>query len=273
MKNKYIIAIIGLLIVIAGIFAAIAAVNKTLGWHSSSTDIRIIVDGSEKTLQQVIDENLFTGTHSYASISSPPSGGHSADRIWVSVNGVEKTLINALNTTGLYGNKTTLSYAGPSDKSKSYHYATEIEVTICGSKFNLQEAVDSGKIAYYSWVSGPCSAICNNGTRTITCQKVIDGVQVDNACCNPATKPSTTCNPQSCMWGANNSAYGPPRYSVDKSGYWVKDYQCSKCVYGSCDREGGVNAHAGTFCSNPASQWTCCTLISKICNNFIATCK
>jgi hypothetical protein len=262
MKKKVVFAALGLLILIAGIFLVASAVNKAKQWHPDSS-IRLKVDETEKTLQEVISENLFTGSHSYASVSSVNGGEHDASKVWVSVNGNEETLLDALKTTGLYGNQTTTSYSGPEDKSKSYHYADEIEVNICGTAISLQEAIDQGKIAKYSWVEGECSVFCGGGTRTISCQKDIDGTTVSNACCNLATKPSQLCNDQACIW---QMRYPPKGY--------VKDYNCGgHCTYGSCSRDGGINAIINQPCAPSGAEWTCCTVVSGTCFNYAFDCK
>ena len=262
MEKKVIFAVIGLFILIAGIFFVASAVNKAKQWHADSA-IKLKVDGTEKTMQQLISENLFTGTHTYSAVSSVGVGEHSADRVWVSVNGNEKTLLDALKTTGLYGTQATTSYSGPSDKTKSYHYANEIEVNVCGTAISLQEAIDQGKIAVYSWVEGNCSVFCGGGTRTISCKKQIDGTPVSNACCNLATKPSATCNTQDCIWKVR---YSPKPF--------VKDYNCGgKCTYGSCNRDGGLNAVINSPCSPSGAEWACCTVVSGTCYNYVFDCK
>src|SRR4030042_342426 len=119
MKNKRLIYLfIGLIILIAGVFIITAAVDKTKQWHSAATNIKIVIDGSEKTLQQAINEDLFTGSHTYSSPSAIPSGGHKADAIWVSVGGTENNLIQALSSTGICANTPTSSYTGPTDNGK-----------------------------------------------------------------------------------------------------------------------------------------------------------
>src|SRR4030042_4659668 len=196
MKDKRVIYLfLGLLILIAGIFAINAAVDKTKQWHSADNNIKLLMDGSEKTLQSAINESLLVrsysidyedGTsaiieHTFSPSLPSPTSGHNIGAIWISVNGVEKTLLHSLSSPygdSLYGNTPTLSYTGRSDKSKAYHYATEIEVTVCGNKVSLQQAIDGGNFTVYSWVRGTCSASCGGGTRTVSCKKNIGGVQV-----------------------------------------------------------------------------------------------
>ncbi|OGJ13261.1 hypothetical protein A3K82_01735 [Candidatus Pacearchaeota archaeon RBG_19FT_COMBO_34_9] len=315
MKNKRLIYLSIGLILIIGIFAINASVNKTKQWHSD-INIKILVDGSEKTLQEAINGNLLAkggltpgwydnktkliimsadcgnceaicsaiGSRSegwYASCpgmsrlirydscntaptiepyciptikynisSSIPTGGHNADSIWVSVNGAENTLLNALKTTGLYGNTTTLSYNGPADKSKAYHYATEIEITVCGNKTSLQEAIDTGKFTKYVWSNGTCSVTCGGGTKIVSCQRESDGMQVANACCDSGTKPSTVCNPQACAWHLTSTSCCSGGLSCYKT--------CISAIqnppYASCSSQG---LSEGAACSSRGTTKTC----------------
>ncbi|MCL5018561.1 MAG: hypothetical protein M1416_02215 [Candidatus Pacearchaeota archaeon] len=129
-----------------------AVVDKTNRWHSSTADITLLIDSSEKTLQTAIDSGLLFGSHTYSVSSSSPAGGHNADKIWVSVQDGEMNLIQALTSSNSLcpANPLIIQYTGPADKSNAYHYATEIEVTISDSPMSLQDAIDSGELCY-SW--------------------------------------------------------------------------------------------------------------------------
>jgi len=96
------------------------------------------------TLQEAIDYNVFIdgANQSYTTEVSNP--GHNADKIWVSVNGNEMTLQEAISTIGLGANTSTTSYSS-APSILTYHFANEIEVSIAGSEMSLQDAIDQGE--------------------------------------------------------------------------------------------------------------------------------
>jgi hypothetical protein len=86
---------------------------------------------------------LFIGVFVYAQLILNPS--HSADQIWVSVNGVESFLQDAV-TSGrikeLITIKSTLPYKKPSNFLG--HGADEVLVSVNGIEMSLQKAIDDG---------------------------------------------------------------------------------------------------------------------------------
>jgi len=141
-KKRFVIFSLLFIILFLGTFFVKAAVNVD---HSTS-EFKIKIDGVDRTLQYAITYNLLRGLHTY---SIPPiilGPGHGPDEIWVSTDTGEKNLDDALSTLGeLCKSSPTTSYSGPtnpSDLSKAYHYASEIEVSL-GTSF--QDAVDSGQ--------------------------------------------------------------------------------------------------------------------------------
>ncbi len=104
-KKKSFQIIISLIILIIGIFAIYAVVvDKTKAWHSAN-DILISMQGFEGSLQQAIDGGYFIGLpkSNQPYTQSIPIPGHDIDKIWVSVDGSEMTLQDAISTTGLSG--------------------------------------------------------------------------------------------------------------------------------------------------------------------------
>jgi hypothetical protein len=124
------------------LFTGIFSVNAAL-LHSGN-NFFIKIDGVDRTLQYAINNNLFAGSHTYALSSSIPNPGHSANEIWVSVKDGEMNLLQALSSTNKLCPRSPpkTSYTGPSDKSKAYHYASEIEIST-GKSF--QQAIDNGE--------------------------------------------------------------------------------------------------------------------------------
>lgn len=80
--------------------------------------------------------------------------GHDSSQVWVSVDGVESTLEDALNGAGLCGNSSVPYASGLS----AGHFADEIDYP---GYSDFQAAIDSGEFCrFYSWSfgNGSCSA-------------------------------------------------------------------------------------------------------------------
>jgi len=236
--KKSVYVIIGLLILISGILITAVAVDKTNKWHSGD-QIKILIDTSEITLQNAIDQNLFLGSHIYNLFDSVPDPGHNASEIWVSVKDGEMSLLDGLSSANKLCPATPIEteYTGPSDKSNAYHYATEIEINATSS---LQDAINSGQFCYnYLWKNsswGTCSVPCSGGTqtRTVWCERN-DGTHVsDSYCIPPKPVASQTCNTQicsgtgcpSCPWGNSGSGSGHCNLN-GRQGRWKSPYSGS----------------------------------------------
>ena len=168
--------IIGLLILIIGIFTIYAAVIKERGWHNSS-DILITVDGFSMTLQEAINDNVFKYGATQSSTTEIPNPGHSADEIWVSVDGVETTLQNVASTfNGLCGTSFN-PYTNSTDLGQ---LANEIEVSVDGSIVSLQDAINSGEFCCAANMGSSCGgSICVN-PGTIICDGTCVGTSPKN---------------------------------------------------------------------------------------------
>ncbi len=225
MKKRQIYIIFISLILLTGILIVSAAINvdKTKAYHSGSNVNLSITGSSERNLQQVINSNRLMGGYNYGS-SSKINPGHNISEIWVSVNGNEKTLQNAL-ITGLCGNGIlTTKYSTPN--LLVYQYANEINITISGTEMSLQDAIDTGKFCS-SWDTGSCTGTCGGtGTRTVYCKRS-DGVQIADGFCPAATKPSTSCTPP-CTWQVVRSS-GCVTY-----GGCTSNTRKDCCKYGLC---------------------------------------
>ncbi len=147
MKKSAIFLTIALLIL--GIFT-INAIMNTNNWHDTS-NILVEVDDFTMTLQEATDINAFVEGATSSGITVIPNPGHDFDEIWVSTNTGEKTLMEALSTSGgLCKTSPTDSYVGPTDSlflSKAYHYANEIEISF---EKSLQDAIDNNEVCCWS---------------------------------------------------------------------------------------------------------------------------
>ncbi len=249
LKKRQIYIIFIFLILLTGIFIVNAAINvdKLKAYHSG-TRINFSIDGTARTLQYAITSNRLMGGYNYGS-SSAPNPGHNASEIWVSVNGNEKTLQNAL-ITGLCGNITTTKYSTPN--LLVYQYANEINISIGTSEMSLQNAIDTGKFCSL-WGTGSCTGTCGGtGTRTVYCKRS-DGAQIADGFCPAATKPSTSCTPP-CTWQVVRSS------GCEVGGDCTRDWLLKECCkYGlyckGCSITESEACHLDVTCdSNIAGQ-------------------
>ncbi len=235
-KKRYIYVIIGLLILVSGIFIINASVIKTKRWNSGE-EIPISIDGDEKTLQDAIEDKNSMSLHPFVQPALILNPSHNLDEIWVSVDGDETTLQEALSTTrGLCGNSTVPYSSAPT--ALAYHFASEIEITIdYFSEMSLQEAIDDGEFCYsYEWKIGTCNKTCGGGKWDVLCNRN-DGITDDDRyCLSTEPKPSENCNTHSCCtplwyigrWSGCSSCSGPKSRTVycQCGGAAVADSNC-----------------------------------------------
>jgi phage tail protein X len=237
------------------------------------SDFIISVDGVPRTLQEAIDGGYFRSTHVYAA-SPYPNPGHGADRIWVSTNGNERTMLNALSVPyGLCGTIQTTSYSGAMPNPG--HPATDIRVTVGGVTMSLQQAIDTSKF---------CECALGE-TRTKDCDYLDTSCRnyndVTQTCTNSGTWVNTPCNSyvdatrtKDCDYlDTICRNYNDVTETCDSSGNWANppcnSYTnaakgtncgriCPRCIgcaciitdSESCDGAGQCLAWTGTGCSN-----------------------
>jgi hypothetical protein len=233
-KGGYWITLLSIIII--SVFISGVGVDVTKSYHNS-TNISIGIDGINKTINEITASNFVFPSHIYASgvLLNP---GHNINQIWVSVKDGEMTLYQALSSSNklcpAIPLKTTYT-SSPSDKSKPFHYANEIQLL---SGKNLQEAIDAGDFCYI-WYSNTCSTYCSN-----------KGTQVsDNYCygTKPATLPSAGTGCSACPCGTVSVKFETYGYFIfcklnGKQGRWYNsptnswsDWSYTEsCVYGSC---------------------------------------
>ena len=187
MEIKKRLVIFGLIFII--LFTGIFSVNA---YMHSSTDFLIKVGTDVGTLQHAINGNYFIGTNTYSSPSAL-NPGHTANEIWVSVKDGEMNLIQALSSTNKLRPASPLktSYSGPSDKSKAYHYANEIEIS---SGKSFQQAIDDGE--FYCVPDCSCAATTCVGTTCTDpiCGQPCSGTKLPDTCASLSYECGTWSN-------------------------------------------------------------------------------
>lgn len=143
--NKILPIFVAVVLLIVGVYAY-AYISSIPNPGHGGDIIQISIDGSEMSLQEAIDNDLFFNLLKLTSASSVLNLGHSFNQIWVSIEGVEKTLQDAISTIGLCGHSSN-PYSG---RINPGHFASEVLVSISGVEMSLQDAVDSGKFCCVS---------------------------------------------------------------------------------------------------------------------------
>ncbi len=217
-------------LILSMVFTLMIIHARLYGTRHSFGNILINLNGKNVTLEEAVK-----GDYLGANSDFPPPGfevnttnisfGHNAEEIWVSINGSEMTLADAIETGLLcsLANSTTTSYSYP--RPNPGHYATEIEMDMGdGVTFRtLQYAIDigffCGNYEGYGWKTGnwsECSVSCGGGiqTRDVWCQKADGQVVSDNYC--SGTRPATnqSCNTQMCP-----TVYNYPQINQRYIGY------------------------------------------------------
>ncbi len=145
-RGNFLAIILSIFIVLIFIAMVQSAANKSRGW-ASENEVSVSVSGFNGTLQQAIGNGLLKGSsNSVNNILPVLDPGHDFDDVWVSVNGNEQTLRQALASSGgLCGiSNPKISYLNKSIKG---HYATEVEINVNGEIKSLQDAINDGSIS------------------------------------------------------------------------------------------------------------------------------
>ena len=164
-RGNFLAIILSIFIVLIFIAMVQSAANKSRGW-ASENEVSVSVSGFNGTLQQAIGNGLLKGSsNSVNNILPVLDPGHDFDDVWVSVNGNEQTLRQALASSGgLCGiSNPKISYLNKSIKG---HYATEVEINVNGEIKSLQDAINDGSISEV----GECTPIipCTSGSQVFT---------------------------------------------------------------------------------------------------------
>src|SRR3989339_684023 len=153
MRGNKLIIFISLMLV-TGIIIGLAVPNPG---HNSDI-VEFSLGGSRMTLQQAINgEKFLDSLPGTVAEIVPQNNGHTAKDIWVSINGVERTLEDSLKMNkGLCGSS-AVAYSGKKDPG---HLASEIKMTIEDNEMTLQNAI------YCTDTKPALSQACNTGDCT-----------------------------------------------------------------------------------------------------------
>lgn len=258
--------ILGLVIIISSALIAQAAVDKAGPWHSPG-EVKVVIGGSEVTLQQAIDQRLFQDIPTTTgNPQAVPENGHGLGYIWISLNGQEMTLQEAiLGETSLCGTNPSSSYSQDADPG---HLASGIEVTVGGTPMSFQEAIDTGAIAringdWSGWSAwSTCTETCGGGTQTRTRTCTSPAPFCGGADCAGVPSETRDCNTNLCPWTITCTCsvpgWSPPPsltawHEFDGTAHYTRvkgvwnaaypAYNCDKRVEGNyveCSFQGGT---------------------------------
>jgi len=153
-KKVYVYSIIGLLILVTGIFIVNAVVDLNKVWHSAD-EISVTINDFDMTFQQAIDEEfLVAGTtsvpdHDY--IITPLNPGHSASDILIEVDVYIMSLQDAINYNVLSEGATRDYSTTISGSGHIFSTLHQILITIDAEEMTLQDAIDNEKFCHINY--------------------------------------------------------------------------------------------------------------------------
>jgi len=301
-------SIIGLLILIIGIFIVNAVVDLNKVWHSAD-EISVTINGFDMTFQQAIDEGfLVAGTtsvpdHDY--IITPLNPGHSANNILIEVDGYIMSLQDAIDYNVLIDG-TTQSYSTEiSGLGHSFSSLDQILITIDAEDMTLQDAIDNEKFCHINYEN-----TCGSELGDALCINL--GItECDGTCIGTSYKAEgTVCGTDMKCDGAGNCIsigectpgdtrikdcdyldifcrnYHDVTDTCDDSGYWTNppcnSYTnkadktiCStwnRCFGGVCTcAPNGVSCYDDENCCSDRCSWGNCKAKTVICTELYNT--
>ena len=267
-KKRYAYTLIGLLILIVGIFVAYALATATGGGHSSD-EIIVSIGGCYVTLQDAITNDYFTKNLASFTpttcLSTFPSVYHTADEILIIINSHTMTLQQAVDNN-VFFNGATQDYTN--QLPEVGHFATEIEVDI-GGKQTLQDAItnDAGAKFSYTCVPDTCASLNYNcGSPSDGCGGTLDcgtcstGVCTNNVCtgvCTPGATKTIECD----NLDTACKDYHDVVATCTSYGEWINDWcntwlsikrgtSCNADGTYTCDGAGTCEGYSGTGCAS-----------------------
>ena len=184
-KKVYVYSVVGLLILITGIFVVNAVLDLNSPWHSAE-EIVITLNGFDITLQQAADEGFLTaGTtsvpdHNY--VIAPLIRGHPAGNILIQVGGYTMTLQEAIDYNVLTVGAATSYSTAILGTGHTFSSLDQIVINVGGSEMTLQTAINNEEFCNPTYGSNCGGDICIN-PGTFSC---------DGTCIGTSYKPTGT---------------------------------------------------------------------------------
>ena len=216
-KKVYVYSVVGLLILITGIFVVNAVLDLNSPWHSAE-EIVITLNGFDITLQQAADEGFLTaGTtsapdHHY--VIAPLLQGHPASSILIEVGGYAMTLQEAIDYNVLTIGASTSYSTAIVGVGHTLGSLDQIVINVAGDEMTLQTAINNEKFCNPAY-KGECEGdVCINpgtvacdGTCIGTSYKPVGTVCGTNMQCDATGNCIQACVPQTDTACYDNDVY------------------------------------------------------------------
>lgn len=236
----------------------ILIVSATLNSAHLPGDIKLLLNGNEKTLQEAISGNLLVNYPTIESSLSTFLFSHSPEEIWIKAGNTESTLKDSITSGRLCSGGNSAPTTSYSTQITIGHYANEIDY----NGGTLQSAADAGSICTQ------CTETCSNlgyscGTQTVCGKQVNCGGCPTYQYCSASAR--CECNPFTCPSGWTPTRFGDycackknfvnPKvngyYLIGKSSYNSGDNNFNRFCWEKCNEYSGqglINYYPGDDC-------------------------
>lgn len=241
MKKRGVYVLVSLILI-----SGILIVSATLNSAHLPEDIKLFLNGNEKTFQEAIEENLLVNHPTIGPSLSTFLFSHSPEEIWIKAGNTESTLKDSITSGRLCSGGNDFPTTSYTNTISLGHYANEIGY----NGGTLQSAADVGNIC------SQCAETCSNlgyscGTQTVCGEQVNCGTCLTYQYCSTSAK--CECESFTCPSGWTPTLFGDhcackknfvnPKvdghYLIGKSSYNSGDKDFNRFCWEKCNEYSG----------------------------------